>query len=530
MSLRTRANGARVLALAIALLALVLPRTSLAAVERYAVLIGNNRGNAGDPELRYAESDASKMYDVLKDLGAFPPENLVLLRGEPELAVRRALISVNDRIRAAVSRPDTEVMLVVYFSGHADADALHLSGTSFEVAQMEALVRSSAATFRVLALDACRSGGLTRVKGATPAAPFDIRLDDHLEGQGVAFLTASSASEDAQESDALGASFFTHYLHSALLGAGDFDQDGRVTLDEAYRYAYEGTIRATTRTLVGTQHPTFRFDLKGRGRLALTEVGGGARRGRLAFPPGRAYVVYRGDKDGPVVAEVLQQAASRRVSVRADRYFVQGRTKDYLLEGSVTVGAGEEKAVSDDSLSRVTYARLVRKGLDPNERASAIEAGYTLRTSLGVSSGACQGAYASYTRAFPSFSVSAGALGCFGSLENDVVHARTRELGADVLLAHAWDLPVLTIVGGAGAGVSVLSQEFDDTGRETPDRHSIAPRIVVAAAVLRELGAFHLALRLNGETHFFARSEAAGPSVGGATFGLRPMAGAGWSF
>jgi hypothetical protein len=32
-------------------------------------------------------------------------------------------------------------------------------------------------------------------------------------------------------------------------GRRRLDQDGRVTFDEAYRYAYEGTIRSTTRTL-----------------------------------------------------------------------------------------------------------------------------------------------------------------------------------------------------------------------------------------------------------------------------------------
>ena len=40
-----------------------------AAVERFAVLVGNNKGDAGEVELRHAESDAQKLYDTLKDLG-----------------------------------------------------------------------------------------------------------------------------------------------------------------------------------------------------------------------------------------------------------------------------------------------------------------------------------------------------------------------------------------------------------------------------------------------------------------------------
>src|SRR4051812_37133854 len=83
------------------------------------------------------------------------------------------------------------------------------------------LVRGSAATFRILAVDSCRSGALTRVKGGRP--PFDIRIDEHLSEQGLVLLTSSAADEDAQESDALRGSFFMHHFVSALLGAADAD-------------------------------------------------------------------------------------------------------------------------------------------------------------------------------------------------------------------------------------------------------------------------------------------------------------------
>ena len=61
-------------------------------------------------------------------------------------------------------------------------------------------------------------------------------------------LAATAASEDAQESDELRGSFFTHYLVSGLLGAADEDGDGAVTLAEAYDHAYAATLRATSRT------------------------------------------------------------------------------------------------------------------------------------------------------------------------------------------------------------------------------------------------------------------------------------------
>src|SRR5204863_443943 len=140
-----------------------------------------------------------------------------------------------------------------------------LGTTSLELRELEQLVRGSAASFRLLILDACRSGALTRVKGGTPIPPFEIQLGERVAGEGAVFLTSSSASEDSQESDEIKGSFFTHALVSGLLGAADANSDGRVTLDETYRYAYDATLRASSRSLAGVQHPTFEYDVRGMG-------------------------------------------------------------------------------------------------------------------------------------------------------------------------------------------------------------------------------------------------------------------------
>ena len=248
----------------IAAAALLLPVAAAAQVDRFAVVIGNDAGQPADAALRYAQTDAERIASVLEDVGGVRPENLTLLRGQDASTVRRALIAVNDRIRASSG----ETVLIVYYSGHADAESLHLGTTQLDLGEVEQLVRGSAARFRLLVLDACRSGALTRVKGGTPVPPFDIRLGERVAGEGAVFLTSSSASEDSQESDDIKGSFFTHALASGLLGAADENGDGRVTLDEAYRYAYEATLRASSRTLAGMQHPTFRYEVRGQGGAA----------------------------------------------------------------------------------------------------------------------------------------------------------------------------------------------------------------------------------------------------------------------
>ena len=90
--------------------------------------------------------------------------------------------------------------------------------------------------------------------------------------QGYAFLTSSSADEAAQESDAIGASFFTHYLVSGMRGAADVSGEGKITLSEAYQFAFHETLARTTTTQGGAQHPAYDINLSGTGDIVMTDV------------------------------------------------------------------------------------------------------------------------------------------------------------------------------------------------------------------------------------------------------------------
>lgn len=92
-------------------------------------------------------------------------------------------------------------------------------------------------------------------------------------------------------------------------------------LDEAYRYAYDATLRATSRTWAGPQHPSYRYELGGQGRITLTVLKD-ASRGVVVFPDNRSYLVFRGSPGGPVAAEMTASARSRKLSLKPDRYFL----------------------------------------------------------------------------------------------------------------------------------------------------------------------------------------------------------------
>jgi hypothetical protein len=184
------------------LIALALMALLTSSVERYALIVGHNAGSHDEPRLKFAEDDAAKLYDVLADVGGFSPEDMALLRGKDAASVRRALIAMNERIRDRLSDKNVEPILLVFYSGHADQRSLHLGGTELELAEIEQLVRGSAAQFRLLILDACRSGSLTHVKGGSHVAPFPIAVEEKLAGEGLVYLTSSALDEDAQESEA----------------------------------------------------------------------------------------------------------------------------------------------------------------------------------------------------------------------------------------------------------------------------------------------------------------------------------------
>jgi hypothetical protein len=150
-----------------------------------------------------------------------------------------------------------------------------MNRTRLEFSTLKQRIEGSSAQLRVLIVDACRSGEITRVKGASPAEPFKIDPVGRGVGEGVAIITSAASDEDAQESDRLQASFFTHHLLSGMLGAADTSKDKQVTLGEAYGYAYNETLRSTSRAKV-VQHPTYWFEIRGRQDLVLTSLLGGS--------------------------------------------------------------------------------------------------------------------------------------------------------------------------------------------------------------------------------------------------------------
>jgi hypothetical protein len=501
-----------------------------AAVTRYALVIGNDAGQSDEPTLHYAEHDADRFASTLVDLGGFSASDVVVLRGPDADAARGALIALNDRIRTAGA---VDAMLVVYYSGHADSEALHLGGSDLPLSQLEQLVRGSPAAFRLLVVDACRSGALTRVKGGHQTAAFPIALGDTLAADGVVFWTASAASEQAQESDAVGGSLFSHYLVSGLAGPADTDGDGAVTTVEAYEYARAATLRASSRTLAGMQHPTFRDELAGRDAVVLTRPGTiGAKRGVLRVPADRDALVLAGTADGAVVAEVGLHDATRTLNVRAGTFFIRERGDGKLREGTVKLAAGDDHAIADGELAEVDFAKVVGKGAlagfdDAPPRHDELTAAVLVRTPLVAGGGPCEGAAAGYTLDLGWVSVTPRLSACRERAGNDFVASATEDLTADARVAHAWQLGRASLSAQVEAGAAVLRQSFATTGM-APARSVAAGLFGGGASLEVALGGGAIATATAEVDTFVMRRDADMGTATSPTLAVSTLIGIGW--
>jgi hypothetical protein len=350
----------RLVLCAAALLSLASTPTPSRAADRFAILVGANAGDVDERPLRYAERDAQRMAETLARFGQVPPENTLVLLAPDRADVDRALTAMRGRIRAASQDGDRPVVFFFY-SGHADAQSIHIGGARFGFAELKRQVASLGADVAVFIVDACRSGGLLRAKGARPAEGFVIRVEDELRSTGLAIITSSAESEDAQESDRLGGGIFTHHLLTGLAGAADTTRDGRVDLAEAYRYAWAQTIASTSAAGV-VQHPSFSFELKGERDVMMTRIDQSRGLGRLRLSQPGHYLVFErfGTRD---LAAELQARAGTELMLPPGDYLLRRREPDSVWECGARVAANAVTALGASDFARVPYRHVVRRGL-----------------------------------------------------------------------------------------------------------------------------------------------------------------------
>jgi uncharacterized caspase-like protein len=185
------------------------------ATRRLGLFIGSNNGGRDRVTLRYAVTDAKAVSRVFGDMGGIAPADNILLV-EPGVAEINRRLDAMSRDLASSRRNSQRTELVFYFSGHSDEEGLLLNRQRYSYRDLRERINRMDTDMRIVILDSCSSGAITRAKGGVKTPPF--LFDSSVSVEGYAFLTSSSADEASQESDSIGSSYFTHSLVAGLRG------------------------------------------------------------------------------------------------------------------------------------------------------------------------------------------------------------------------------------------------------------------------------------------------------------------------
>jgi hypothetical protein len=334
-------------------------------IQRFYFAAAAFEGGPTRARLRYSQTDAERLGRVLRELGGTELSRQKLLvepspaefqAGLSELAALMKTQKESSQnlgaVQGASQKSGVRQEVIVYYSGHADEQGLLLRGGRLTWKELRQAVQELPADVRLSVLDACGSGAIIRTKGGVRRQAFLTDKDENLRG--TAFLTSSSESEVSQESDLLRASFFTHAFTSGLRGGADFNGDRKVTLSEAYQYAFQQTLQSTQAAQAGQQHPLRDMDLSGSGDLVLTDLDHSTTGLVLGAQLEGQFSIY--DSSQHLIAGV-QKSGGRPLELSLEPGFYQLRTGGDLASRSypLQLGLGEQRVVDSAALMRLTW-------------------------------------------------------------------------------------------------------------------------------------------------------------------------------
>jgi hypothetical protein len=234
---------------------------------RIAILIGwDNYEHL--PKLRTPLRDIAAMEQLLSDpaIGFFS-EVTVFREGEEAHAI---LSSIETLITEEAGPQD---LILIYFSGHGKLDTLGhlylatkrtkdsaLDSTSIDIDRIRKYLDRGRSQSAVLVLDCCYSGA---VKHAFAKGAITDALNQQAMSSGLSILTSSTEFQESFELAEDDQSLFTKMLVDGIsTGYADADNDGLITVDDAFTYA-QNAVRGT-----GIQQPT-RMNLNVTGHCVL---------------------------------------------------------------------------------------------------------------------------------------------------------------------------------------------------------------------------------------------------------------------
>jgi hypothetical protein len=229
----------------------------------FAVVIGNNKSlGRRRPELKYADDDAARYFEILQTLA---PARVTLLAEfdrdtaqlfpdtEPHATAptRRNLEAAGRRLaeqvrKARAAGHETEVYFV--YAGHGDVDRgegfIELADARFRSSELESFLRAIPFTRAHVLLDSCNSFfmlGVRKPGGRHFATSEDAARALAARLPNVGVFLSTNADGEAFEWSEIQSGIFSHVVRSGLLGAADADGDGSVSYLELAAFVATAT-------------------------------------------------------------------------------------------------------------------------------------------------------------------------------------------------------------------------------------------------------------------------------------------------
>ena len=337
---------------------------------RFGVFIGANNGGRERVMLRYAVSDARSVSHVFASMGGIAYEDNFIMVEPTVREINRQLDNVG-RLVSQSRRYAQRTELVFYYSGHSDEDGIFLNRERYGYRELRERINTIQADMRIIILDSCSSGAMTRVKGGTKVQPF--LFDTSISAEGFAILTSSSADEVSMESDSIESSYFTHSLLAGLRGAADTIGDRRVTLNELYRFAYTETLARTETSLYGAQHPSFDIQISGSGDVVLTDIREIS--ASIVFAEDITGRISIRDSSEFLVAE-LSKLSDRplELGLESGSYHITLQTGNNFYQAAITLTEGRRTGLRMENFHQISASSAGRRrGDEPAERTERVE-------------------------------------------------------------------------------------------------------------------------------------------------------------
>ena len=201
----------------------------------------NNYADRGIKDLDFAEDDAKAIKEVLLDANLCGFDEVIEVIDKP-------WIEASKKIEKILKDAEHDDLVLFYFSGHGkldnkgklcllfkDTEIDYLFSTSLFFGDINRCIGDSKCKTVLIIIDSCFSGA-AGIKGDD----LLTRSLSEASGTGRIILSATKEFEVAKEDQDLKQGVFTHYLLEGLkTGAADTDDNGLISVDEFYDYAYK---------------------------------------------------------------------------------------------------------------------------------------------------------------------------------------------------------------------------------------------------------------------------------------------------